>query len=221
MKLICSLLLFFGLLAATQTTSAQEERYSNFFTEQLGPVNWQEIADSVAPNVPEYLFSHSEINEEYKQVVIDWIYSYPEEIDKAKMLDFRLHEYVTWAINPNNEPKGGNAYGNPAFVYYPVNQYKPVFVDRSNLDQDSLVFKSKLQNWYLQNDPEAYQDIYGEPPTLIPYPRLLTHPNQYTAEQFAVYEPYFPEFSEDVEVFNQYLDLYASQYGGQPNLEGN
>lgn len=219
MKLISSFLISFTLLSAVQTSLAQEERYSNIFTEQLGPIKWQVIADSVAPNVPEYLFSHSEVNDEYKEVVVQWIYDFPEEIDKAKMLDFRLHEYINWAINPNNEPKGGNSYGNPPFVYFPVNQYKPVFLSTNNTDQDSLVFRNKLQNWYLQNDPDVYQTIYGDLPALIPYPKLISHPNQIPSSQRDTYEMYFPEFSEDEAVFEQYLVLYAAQYGGQPNLE--
>lgn len=219
MKFICSILVSL-LLGADQTSFAQQqERYTNAFTEQLGPIDWQAIADSVAPNVPEYLFSNYEINEEYKSVVVDWIYAHPEEIDKAKMLDFRLHEFVNWAINPNNEPRGGDPYGNPPFVYFPVNEHMPVFIETSNPDQDTRVFNHKVQNWYMQNDIEGYQERYGEPPVLIPYPRVYSHPDQFPTERFNTYWVYFPEFSEDPQVLNQYVELYEAQYGEQPNIE--
>lgn len=220
MKFICSIFVSVLMLGAVQTSSAQEqERYSNFFTEQLGPINWQAIADSVAPNVPDYLFDHYEINEEYKQVVVSWIYEHPEEIDKAKMLDFRLSEFIHWAINPNNELKGGNAYGNPAFVYYPVTENRPVFIETNNPDQDTNVFDRKLQNWYLQYDITGYQERYGEPPVIIPYPKVFTHPNQFPAEKYNAYQEYYPEFSEDPEVLNRYIELHLAQYGEEPNIE--
>lgn len=220
MRFICSILVTVVLFGAVQICSAQQQaRYSNFFTEQLGPINWQAIADSVAPNVPDYLFNHYEINEEYKQIVIDWIYAHPEEIDKAKMLDFRLHEFISWAINPNNEVRGGNAYGNPPFVYFPVNEHMPVFIETNNPDQDTRFYNHKLQNWYLQNDLAEYQARYGEPPVIIPYPRVYTHPNQFPAVEYNAYQVYYPEFSEDPQVINQYIELHQAQYGEQPNID--
>lgn len=220
MKFICSVLVTVVLFGTAHKSSAQEqERYSNFFTEQLGPINWQAIADSVAPNVPEYLFDHYEINEEYKQVVVNWIYQFPEEIDRAKMLDFRLHEFISWAINPNNEPRGGNAYGNPPFAYFPVNEHMPVFIETNNSDQDTKFYNYKLQNWYLKNDLEEYRSRYGEPPTLIPYPKIYTHPNEFPTAEYNAYGVYYPEFSEDPEVINQYIELHQAQYGELPNIE--
>lgn len=193
---------------------AFSQHYTNYFTEQLGPINWKALSDSVAPNVPEYLFSHQEENKEYKEVVVGWIYEHPDEFDAAKMIDARLHGYVHWAVQAEGANKGDGPYGNPTFVYYPVNENRPVFIDTHNTDQDSLVYNHKTQNWYFQYHKDQYEEHYGELPKILPYPKPIMHPNEFSKEYgISNYEWYYPEFSTDQGILKQYYELYEKQYG--------
>jgi len=201
--------------------NASAQRYTNIFSVMRGPIDWQAISDSVAPNVPEYLYSHTEENEKYKEVVLEWIYSFPDEFDAAKELDSRMNLYVHWAMQGDHKRKDGTTlYGNPPFMYMPVNEHKPVFIDTHNPDQDSLVYKEKLKNWYFNQPTQDFERLYGERPEVLPYPKLITHPSQFSdAVGTSNYEFYYPEFSEDPRVFNQYLEIYNEQYGDHHKSE--
>lgn len=194
--------------------SAQAQRYTNIFTEMQGPIDWKEIADSVAPNVPEYLFSTATENEEYKKIVVEWIYAHPDEFDKAKMIDARLHGYVNWAIKAEGKSKMDGKSGNPSFVYYPVNEHRPVFIDTKNTDQDSLIFNRKTQNWIFTYHKDEYQEKYGELPEILGYPKPIKHPDDFSPDyDRSNIDWYYPEFSTDSRVFSQYEILFEKQFG--------
>ena len=214
-KRITVFALFLGMC---HTVSAQ--RYTNIFTEMQGPIDWQSIADSVAPSVPEYLFTHSVENEEYKAIVVEWIYANPDEFDKAKMIDARLHGYVNWAIKAEGKSRDEGPFGNPNFVYYPVNELRPVFIDTHNPDQDSLIFRNKTQNWFFQNDKGYYVETYGPLPEILGYPKPINHPDEFSAAyDRSNIDWYYPEFSTDSRILSQYHALYKQQFGESKNSQ--
>ena len=212
-------MLLIGLFALSNQSNGQ--RYSNYFSENQPSINWQNIKDTVAPNLPDYFLSEPNVeSKEYKEEVVAWIYSNPIEFDKARMVDFRFNEYVGWALKADGKSKDEGPFGNPAFVYFPVNENRPVFVDTKNPDQDSLVFSFKTQNWYLNYHPSEYEALYGELPEIIPYPPLIKHPNDFPeGHDRSSIEWYYPEFSSDPKVFQQYQKLYDVQFGSTKDLK--
>jgi hypothetical protein len=191
------------------------QRYSNYFTENQPPIDWELIKDSVSPALPEYFLSNPKPSDpNYKAEVVSWIYSDPNGFDKAKMMDGRLHEYVHWAMKVEGKSRDEGPFGNPPFVYYPVNENRPVFIDTKNPDQDSLIFRHKTQNWYFNFHMEEYKELYGKLPEILPYPAPINHPDDFPADYGrSNIDWYYPEFSKDSRVMAEYKALYNSQFG--------
>jgi hypothetical protein len=194
--------------------NASGQRYLNIYAEMRGPIDWKSLSDSVAPNVPGYLFSTAEENTEYKEIVVQWIYDHPDEFDEARMIDYRLNKFVGWALKTNGKRKGEGPSGNPRFVYYPVNEQRPVFIDTKNPDQDSLIFNHKTQNWIFTYHQDEYVEKYGDLPEILGYPKPIKHPDEFSSDYGrSNIDWYYPEFSTDSRVFSQYEMLYNQQFG--------
>lgn len=211
----------YAILLLGISLQAKAQKYSNYFTENHPPINWQEFKETVAPNLPDYFLSeHNDESTQYREQILSWIYAHPKEFDEARMIDNRLQEYVGWAMEADGKNRDEGPFGNPSFVYYPVNEHRPVFINTMNPDQDSLIYNFKTQHWYLSYHQDQYEELYGEIPRILPYPPAIKHPDDFPPGIVrANVDQYYPEFSENPNVFSQYEALYDQQFGANQPVQ--